>query len=201
MNRSSDSRTNGNRGLRAVLLLCGVLIAGQVHAEALDGGPFVPTPQPVVDAMLKLAGVTARDTVVDLGSGDGRIVLTAARVYGARGRGIELDAELVESSNAEAKRGGLADRVRFLQADVVKADIRDATVVTVYLLPDMMRQLRDKFLNELKPGTRIVSHDFDFGDNWFPDKRIVIDLEEKYGIPGADTSTVLLWTVPEPRRR
>jgi cyclopropane fatty-acyl-phospholipid synthase-like methyltransferase len=199
--RASDIRASANRGLPAFLLLCAVLLAGPVHAQALDGGPFVPTPQAVVDAMLKLAGVTARDVVVDLGSGDGRIVLTAARVHGARGRGVELDADLVESSNAEAKKSGLADRVRFVREDVTKTDIRDATVVTVYLLPDMMRQLRDKFLNELKPGTRIVSHDFDFGDNWFPDKRLVIDLEEKYGIPGADTSTLMLWTVPEPRRR
>jgi len=145
--------------------------------------------------MLSLARVTDRDFVMDLGSGDGRIVITAAQKYGARGKGVDIDGELVERSNASARKLNLDKVVRFEQADVLRADVREATVVTLYLLPDMMRDLRGKLLRELKPGTRIVSHDFDFGD-WKPERTVNLNLDQKYDITGSWTSMIHLWTVP-----
>lgn len=155
----------------------------------------MPTPQGVVDAMLELAQVGPRDFVVDLGSGDGRIVLTAARRYSARGFGVDIDKELVEQSNAEARRLGLADRVTFRQQDVMEARVEEATVLTLYLLPGMMQLLQPKLARELKPGTRIVSHDFPMGE-WKPDREVSVDVPEKYGSPGAWKSTLFYWIVP-----
>lgn len=186
------------------MMLCMVLtVSPGARAEddvpVLSGGPYVPTPQRVVDEMLRIARVTDRDFVIDLGSGDGRIVLTAAQKFGARGKGFDIDGELVERSNATARKLKLEDRVRFEQQDVMLADVREATVITVYLLPDMMRRLHARFLRELKPGTRIVSHDFDFGD-WKPERTVHLDLDEKYDLTGSWSSTIHLWTVP-PRVR
>ena len=181
----------------AVLLLCS---AAQADEPMLTGGPYVPTPQRVVEAMLKIAGVSERDFVIDLGSGDGRIVITAARQFGARGRGYDIDGELVDRSNAAAKKLKLGSRVKFEQRDVLKADLAGATVITLYLLPNMMHELKSKLLRELKPGTRIVSHDFDFGD-WKPERTVQIDLDEKYDISGSWSSTIHLWTVPDRARR
>lgn len=163
----------------------------------LSGGPYVPTPQRVVEEMLQVAGVSSRDFVIDLGSGDGRIVITAAQKYGAGGRGYDIDRELVNRSNEAAGKLGFGQKVRFVEEDVLKADIAEATVVTLYLLPAMMHELRAKLRRELKPGTRIVSHDFDFGD-WRPDRSVVVEMDEKYGVAGSWTSTVFLWTVPQP---
>jgi protein-L-isoaspartate O-methyltransferase len=159
------------------------------------GGPYVPTPQAVVDAMLDLAKVGPSDFVIDLGSGDGRIVLTAAQKHNARGLGIDIDPELVEQSNAEARKRGIAERVSFQQQDVLKARIDNATVLTLYLLPGMMQSLAAKFMRELKPGTRIVSHDFPFGD-WKPDREMTVDVTEKYGTAGQWKSTLFYWVVP-----
>ncbi|MGZ8264685.1 MAG: SAM-dependent methyltransferase [Burkholderiales bacterium] len=159
------------------------------------GGPYVPTPQAVVDAMLDLAKVSADDFVVDLGSGDGRIVLTAALRYSASGLGIDIDPELVESSNGEAQKRGIGERIRFIQQDVLKANVAEATVLTLYLLPGMMQSLQSKLSNELRPGTRIVSHDFTFGD-WKADREVSIDIPEKYGSPGQWKSTIYYWLVP-----
>jgi SAM-dependent methyltransferase len=179
----------------AVLVLAAVSGAAVAQEPVLSGGPYVPTPQRVVDAMLGMAGVTDRDFVIDLGSGDGRIVIAAAQKYGARGKGYDIDDELIERSNAAARKLKLEQRVRFEQRDVLQADIREATVITLYLLPEMMRVLRARLLSELRPGTRIVSHDFDFGD-WKPERMISLDLDEKYEVTGSWTSTVYLWTVP-----
>jgi hypothetical protein len=159
------------------------------------GGPYVPTPQAVVDAMLEFGKVGPKDFVIDLGSGDGRIVLTAAQKYQARGMGVDIDPELVEQSNAEAKKRGIADRVSFITQDVLKAKIGEATIVTLYLLPGMMQNLQTKFMRELRPGTRIVSHDFPFGD-WRPDRETSVDVPEKYGTPGQWKSTLFYWVVP-----
>lgn len=180
---------------RSLAFLC--VLASTVHAAELErtGGPYVPTPQAVVDAMLETAGVGPRDFVIDLGSGDGRIVLTAAQRYNARGLGVDIDPELVESSNAEARKRGLAERVTFREQDVLQAKLDEATVVTLYLLPGMMQQLQAKFAKELKPGTRIVSHDFPFGD-WKPDREVSVDVPEKYGTAGQWKSTVYYWVVP-----
>lgn len=182
--------------LLSLVLLFSVAMA-QAADVPLTGGPYVPTPQRVVDEMLRVAGVAAGDFVIDLGSGDGRIVITAAQKFGARGRGYDIDASLVAGSNAAARKLGLEQRVSFREEDVLKADVREATVVTLYLLPAMMHELRAKLLRELKPGTRIVSHDFDFG-NWKPDRSVTIEMDEKYGVTGSWTSTILLWTVPQP---
>lgn len=160
-----------------------------------DGGPYVPTPQVVVDAMLEIAGVGPRDFVVDLGSGDGRIVLTGATRHQASGMGVDIDGELVDLANASAQRLGVAQRVQFHRQDVFAADLSRATVLTLYLLPGMMERLRPKLLKELKPGARIVSHDFDFGE-WKPDRSVDVQTPEKYEITGSWTSTVHLWTVP-----
>jgi hypothetical protein len=179
--------------------MCCLVVAGPARVLAdepqLTGGPYVPTPQRVVDAMLAIAGVSDRDYVIDLGSGDGRIVLSAAQKFGARGKGYDIDGELVERSNLAARKLKLEKRVSFEQRDVLQADIREATVITLYLLPDMMRSLRTRFLRELRPGTRIVSHDFDFGD-WKPDSTVNLDLDEKYDLTGSWTSSIHLWTVP-----
>ncbi len=167
---------------------------------ALSGGPYVPTPQQVVDEMLRVAGVTRNDFVIDLGSGDGRIVITAAQKHGARGRGYDIDPDLVARSRTTARKLGLEQQAVFVEEDVLKADIREATVVTLYLLPAMMHELRAKLLRELKPGTRIVSHDFDFGD-WKPDRSVSVELNEKYDVSGLWSSVIHLWTVPQPVSR
>jgi SAM-dependent methyltransferase len=125
---------------------------------------YVPTPQEVVDAMLKLAGVTRNDVIYDLGSGDGRIPITAAKTYGARGVGIDIQKAQVDAATANAKVAGVSDKVRFLNQDLFTANISDATVVTLYLLPELNLKLLPKLNAELKPGTRVVSHSFDMGD-------------------------------------
>jgi len=192
-------RCEGVKGMRAKQVLAAVLClaaAGlSAAAEERTGGPYVPTPQGVVEEMLKLANVRQEDFVIDLGSGDGRIVLTAARRYHARGMGVDIDGELVEQSNAAAQREGLDGRVQFQQRDVLQTAIGNATVLTLYLLPGMMATLRSKVLSELKPGARVVSHDFEFGD-WHPDRKVTIDAPDKYGPGGHWTSNVMLWVVP-----
>ena len=182
------------RSLGAILLLFFTSTTPAIDVER-TGGPYVPTPQAVVDAMLELANVGPADFVIDLGSGDGRIVLTAAQRHNARGLGIDIDPELVAQSNAEANKRGIADRVTFQQLDVMKAQIESATVLTLYLLPGMMQSLQEKFLRELKPGTRIVSHDFPFGQ-WKPDREVSVEVAEKYGTAGQWKSTLFYWVVP-----
>jgi ubiquinone/menaquinone biosynthesis C-methylase UbiE len=179
----------------AVVVLTAVSAAAVAQEPVLSGGPYVPTPQRVVETMLGMAAVTDRDFVIDLGSGDGRIVIAAAQKYGARGKGYDIDDQLVERSNTKARDLKLEQRVFFEQRDVLKADIREATVITLYLLPEMMQALRAKLLRELRPGTRIVSHDFDFGD-WKPERTVQLELDEKYDVTGSWTSTIYLWTVP-----
>ena len=160
-----------------------------------DAGPYVPSPQSVVADMLRYADVGPSDFLIDLGSGDGRIVLTAAKVFGARGFGVEIKEELVEKSNLAAKNEGLAERVKFMKQDLFKTDMSQATVITMYLLPDTVNLLKDKFLNELKPGTRIVSHDYPL-TGWIPDKYVQMDLEDKIQISGVTTTLIYLYVVP-----
>lgn len=173
------------------LLACGACAAELERS----GGPYVPTPQIVVDEMLRMGAVGAEDFVVDLGSGDGVIVLTAARRYQARGFGVDIDPELVKLSNAEAQRLGIGERASFYVQDVFKADLSKATVVTLYLLPSMMANLRTKIYLEARPGTRVVSHDYRFGE-WQPDDELEFDVPEKEKINGVPKATVLLWIVP-----
>lgn len=147
---------------------------------------YVPTPQPVVEAMLDLAQVKATDVVYDLGSGDGRIVITAAKKYGAQGVGIEMDPALVKKARENAAAAGVANRVRFVTQDLFTADLSRATVVTLYLLQSINERLRPKLVRQLKPGTRVVSHVFNMGPEWPPEKTITID-----------RSRVFLWSIPE----
>jgi SAM-dependent methyltransferase len=165
-----------------------------VPAIAFAQAPFVPTPPEVVERMLTLAKVGASDYVIDLGSGDGRVVRAAAGRFGARGFGVELDAELVERSRELARREGVADKVAFMAQDLFQTDLSEATVVTMYLLPAINLKLRPRLLAQLRPGTRIVSHDFDLGD-WPPDATEKIYSQEKYGATGGE-STIHLWFVP-----
>jgi predicted O-methyltransferase YrrM len=151
--------------------------------------PYVPTHESLVDEMLSMARVGAKDVLYDLGSGDGRIVITAARRFGTRGIGYDLDPERVSEARENAKRAGVTDRVRFEQQDIFTAKIADATVVTMYLLPDVNMRLRPKLLSELKPGTRIVSHNYDLGD-WQPVQRKEMDVS---GV----NHTLFLWIVPQ----
>src|SRR5687768_3519144 len=130
---------------------------------------YVPTPQEVVDAMLTLANVTAKDVVYDLGSGDGRIPITAAQKYGARGVGIDINPERIKEANENLAKANVGDKVRFLNQDLFETDISPATVVTLYLLPSLNVKLMPT-LKKLKPGTRIVSHSFDMGSEWPPEK-------------------------------
>ena len=176
-------------------LLCSAAALGTEKDPERTGGPYVPTPQIVVDQMLNLASVGPRDFVVDLGSGDGVIVLTAARQFNARGYGVDIDPVLVKQSNDEAKRLGLDERVAFYVQDVFKADLSKASVITLYLLPSMMINLRSKIFAEARPGTRVVSHDYSF-DDWHPDDQVVLDVPEKEKINGVPKATLLLWIVP-----
>jgi SAM-dependent methyltransferase len=145
---------------------------------------FVPTPNEVVETMLRMAAVRKQDVVYDLGCGDGRIVITAAQRYGARGVGIDIDPERVAEATENANRAGVADRVKIIRGDLFQADIRGASVVTLYLLTDLNLKLRPKLLRELNPGTRVVSHAFAMGD-WEPERT-----EEVSG------TTVYLWRIP-----
>lgn len=151
--------------------------------------PFVPTPQNVVDEMLQLGQVKGDDVLYDLGSGDGRIVITAAQKFGTRGTGFDINPKLVQQSQENAKTAGVSDRVQFVEKDLFTTDLSKATVVTLYLLPDVNLRLRPKLLSELKPGTRIVSHNYDMGE-WKPER--VVQVESPTG-----QHTLYTWVVPE----
>jgi Methyltransferase domain len=149
---------------------------------------YVPTPQPVVDRMLAIAKVTNKDVLYDLGSGDGRIPITAAQKFGIRATGIDINPQRIKEANANAKTAGVTDRVRFLNQDLFQSKFNDATVVTLYLLPELNVKLRPQLLRQLKPGTRIVSHAFDMG-NWKPDRTEQVQAD-------GGTNTIYFWTVP-----
>lgn len=173
------------RSLGPVLLL--ILGGAEVFSQetpVLDV-PYVPTDQEVVDAMLDLAEVNENDMVYDLGCGDGRIVVTAAKKYGARGTGVDIDPERISEANENAKAAGVADKVNFIQGDLFETDFSDASVVTLYLLSSVNMKLRPILLDQLKPGTRIVSHAFDMGD-WEPEETRTVD-----------GTRIYRWVVPE----
>jgi hypothetical protein len=180
--------------LGAFALSLGMSVAALPAAAQERFSLYVPSPQSVAEAMAKMANVGKNDVVVDLGSGDGRIVTTAARLHGARGFGVDINPELVELAGSLAKRAGVGDRVTFMHQNVFDTDLRGATVVNMYLFPELMRLLRPKLLSELQPGTRIVSHDFSFG-TWEPDEQITFFAPDKFGGAGADAK-IILWVVP-----
>jgi cyclopropane fatty-acyl-phospholipid synthase-like methyltransferase len=174
--------------MKAVIpfLLALAALAGQAQEAPLREPDvhYVPTPQAVVDAMLKMASVTRLDVVYDLGSGDGRIPITAAARYGARGVGIDIDPRRIAEANENAKLAGVTGKVTFLIQDLFTSDFTDATVVTLYLSPSLNERLIPKLKAELKPGARIVSHAFDMGPTWPPEKK-----EEVAG------KTIYFWTI------
>jgi len=168
----------------SAVLLTAIPLAAQeeVHKDV----PYVPTPPEVVEAMLKLGNAHTGDVHYDLGCGDGRIVVMAVQKFGAaRGTGYDIDPERISEANENAKKAGVTDKVKFIKGNLFDADFRDASIVTLYLLPDVNLKLRPKLLKDLKVGSRIVSHQFDMAD-WQPDQKIQIDWR-----------TVYLWTVTE----
>ncbi|HET9734056.1 MAG TPA: methyltransferase domain-containing protein [Burkholderiales bacterium] len=181
--------------MRTLALLLALPLAALAADKPVDAGPYVPSPQSVVADMLKLADIGPRDFVIDLGSGDGRIVLTAAKVFGASGFGVEIKDELVKLSNEAAQKEGVADRVKFIKADLFKTDISRATVLTMYLLPNTVNMLKEKLLTELKPGTKVLSHDYPLA-GWVPEKYVQWDLEDKVQISGVTTTLIYLYMVP-----
>ncbi len=159
-------------------------LAGAAQPATLDvPTPYLPSTQLDVEELLRVAAIVPQDVVVDLGSGDGRIVIDAARYFGARGFGVDIDEKLVALANENARQAGVSERVRFYHRDVFDTDVREATVVTMYLLPNLVNRLRPKLLAELKPGTRIVAHDYGF-DGWKPDRTVKV------------TKTFYLYVVP-----
>jgi SAM-dependent methyltransferase len=180
-----------------ILILVGIFVAGGASADAqtqdqaprLDV-PFVPTPQSVVDRMLSLAEVKKSDVVYDLGSGDGRIVITAAKRYGARGIGIDLDPARIAEARENARKAGVDKQVQFIAGDLFKTDLSNATVVTLYLLDSVNRELRPQLWKQLKVGTRVVSHAFDMGKEWPPEKT-----------ENVDGRTIYMWTISDANKR
>jgi SAM-dependent methyltransferase len=201
-----------HRPPRALMILLAVLLSvvstmAQQALKPLEKKPevpYMPTPEKVVAEMLKVAKVGKNDILYDLGSGDGRIVITAAKEFGTRGVGVDIDPALVREARENAVKAGVADKVKFLQQDLFETDIREATVVTLYLLPELNRRLRPKLLSDLKPGSRVVSHNHDMGD-WKPVKTVSVRVPQEYKISKALNLRVLqqhkiyYWVVP-PRR-
>jgi SAM-dependent methyltransferase len=173
--------------LAAALLACSL---GTLADEKLPTVPYVPTPQEVVDKMLEMAKVTKNDVVYDLGCGDGRIVITAAQKYGARGVGIDLNPERIKEANENLKKSGVGNRVKFMQGDLFKSNFAEATVVTLYLLPQVNVALRPQLWRQLKVGTRVVSHAFDMGPEWPPERTETVD-----------GRTVYMWTITDAHKK
>lgn len=158
-------------------------------------GPYVPTPWVILDEMIKLAEIRATDMVYDLGSGDGRLVIAAAKRHGARGVGVEYQGKLVEYSRVQAKQEGVGARVRFVQGDLFETDLSPASVVTLYLLPKFVERLVPKLRAELAPGSRVVSHDYALNP-WPPEKTLIFDVEEKQNINGTTKTSLFYYVVP-----
>lgn len=185
----SSVRQKNAVSLHALFLLLLIFFYSQdTVAQDLDV-PYVPTPEKVVERMLDLADVQPSDYVIDLGSGDGRIVIAAAK-RGASGHGIDLDPERIAEARERAKKEGVANQIMFMEQDIFKTDFSEASVITMYLLSSVNKKLRPKLLDKLQPGTEIVSHSFDMGE-WEPDKEIVVSDEN-----GTETHDIFYWVVP-----
>ncbi|MGQ2978474.1 MAG: SAM-dependent methyltransferase [Polaromonas sp.] len=176
-----------------MLVAAAFCASSTAYAQPLEEVPFITSPDNVTLEMLSSAGVKRGDHVIDLGSGDGRIVILAAKKFEATGLGVEIDPALVEKSKTNARNAGVADKVEFRVQDLFKTDLAPASVITMYLLPEFNLQLRPALL-ALKPGTRIVSHDWDMGD-WKPDRTTVVDVPNK-AVGREKSSRIHLWTVP-----
>ena len=184
--------------MRGALALAAMLGAAGAFAQSDSppprDAPYFPTPQSVVERMLQLAKVGPEDFVIDLGSGDGRIVITAAKKYGARGLGIEIEPSLVNQANWYARRDGVGDRARFVEQDLFQTDLRPATVLTLYLFRELNIKLAPRILEQLRPGARVVSHDWDLGD-WPPDHQETLSAPDK-AVGISRESKVFMWVVP-----
>ena len=178
-------RTIRNLFCTLFVFFCATAFVSAQETKPVKDVPYVPTSQKVVEAMLELAKVQKNDVVYDLGCGDGRIVVTAAKKYGAKGTGVDIDPNRIEEANENARKANVTDKVKFIEGNLFDMDFSDATVVTLYLLPSVNERLKPQLLKQLKPGTRIVSHAFDMGD-WEPEKTITVD-----------NSTLYYWTVPQ----
>lgn len=176
------------KSIKYLFVLLFTLGFTQLNAQLDLDVPYVPTPMDVVEAMLDVAKVSKNDVVYDLGCGDGRIVVTAAKKYGATGIGVDLNPERIREANENAKEKGVEKKVKFYEGNLFDFDFSKASVLTLYLLPDVNLQLMPKILKEMKPGSRVVSHAFDMGD-WKPDKQISVD-----------GRTVYMWTVPKRKK-
>ena len=189
--RATAHRLRGVHVWLIALTLLGGCAGAPVTAPARSAPKldvvWVPSAPEVIAAMMEAAKVGAGDVVYDLGCGEGEIVIAAARLYGARGVGVDLDPERIRNARANAASAGVTDRVTFIEQDLFKMDVSPATVVTLYLLPELNERLRPKLLSELRPGSRIVSHDFGMGD-WVPERTITVPLSREH--------RVLLWRVP-----
>jgi hypothetical protein len=185
--------------VRILPLLFAALVTATVQAASADDvrvAPYADTPSPVVEAMLRMAGVGPSDTVIDLGSGDGRLVIAAVRDFGARaGLGVDINEAFVAYARSSAARAGVADRARFEVRDLFTTDVSGASVVTVYLFPAAMPRLRDKLRAELAPGTRVVVHDFPF-PGWAADRIVSLPAPEKADSVGRSDAVLFLYTVP-----
>jgi hypothetical protein len=174
--------------------LVAAVLAMPAGAQDYGDTPYVQTPQNVVDRMLEVAKVGPKDFVIDLGSGDGRMIITAAKKHGARGFGVDLDRRLVTLSNRLAAKAGVADRAVFYERDIYQTDLSPASVVTIYLLPEVNLMMRPRLIAMLKPGTRVVSHDYDMGE-WTPDLAFTMDAPGKT-VGRDEKSKVFFWVVP-----
>jgi protein-L-isoaspartate O-methyltransferase len=192
------ARSQADRGAAAALA---ALLVAAAPALAQDGevrAPFITTPPEVVARMLKIADTAPRDFVIDLGSGDGRIVIAAARDHGASGLGVELEPALVEKARENARLAGVAERARFEAGDALQTDVSKATVVTIYLLPSLLDQLQPRLLAQLQPGARVVTHAFTF-KGWPPDRMEIVRLSARHEGQG-DESRIYLWVIPAQAR-
>ena len=179
-----------------VLAVCLVVAEMPAAAEPVPGAPYVPTPTAIVDRMLTLGKVGPNDYLIDLGSGDGRLVITAVAKYKASGgMGIDINPELVKLATDNATKAGVGDKATFVAGDLFAADVQKATVVTLYLLPTMMSDVEAKLRKELKPGTRVISHDYPL-PTWKPVDVDKFDSQEKIPISGTTRTVLLLYTVP-----
>ncbi|HYE40102.1 MAG TPA: class I SAM-dependent methyltransferase [Ramlibacter sp.] len=190
-----DVLPNDSAGVRRRLVLAGLAVAplpvwAQDPAKPKLDVHYVPTPQEVVDKMLEMAQVDSSDVLYDLGCGDGRIVITAASKFGARGVGIDLDPERIAEARANARSAGVEKRVQFRQANLFKSDFSRATVVTLYLLPALNERLRPQLWRQLKPGTRVISHAFNMGAEWPPEQTERVD-----------NKTIFAWTIKSEHKK
>jgi protein-L-isoaspartate O-methyltransferase len=188
------ARAQADRRIAAALAALLIAACGARAQEGEVRAPFITTPPEVVARMLALADTSPQDFVIDLGSGDGRIVIAAAREHGARALGIELDPKLVEQARDNAQRAGVAERARFEEGDALKTDLAQASVVTIYLLPFLLDQLQPRLLRQLRPGARVVTHAFAF-KGWKPDRAETVRISARHEGQG-DESRVFVWVVP-----